>query len=113
MPLKRWRQKVGIVTQDPVLFSGSIASNICFGDDEDDENDSDSDSDSSAKMARITEAARQATALTFINSFEKGFDTLCGERGVALSGGQKQVSVEALFVEWREGQLANSNLQLN
>lgn len=70
-------EKVGVVSQEPVLFSTTIAENIAFG-------------SSKATMAEITEAAKAANAHDFISSFADGYDTLCGERGQQLSGGQKQ-----------------------
>ena len=70
-------EKVGVVSQEPVLFSTTIAENISFG-------------SSKATMAEVTEAAKAANAHDFISSFADGYDTLCGERGQQLSGGQKQ-----------------------
>lgn len=66
-----------MVTQDPVLFSGSILYNITYG-------------VSSATMEEATEAAKMANAHDFILRFPQGYDTEVGERGVQLSGGQKQ-----------------------
>eukprot|EP00040_Diaphanoeca_grandis_P009930 m.50854 g.50854 ORF g.50854 m.50854 type:complete len:691 (-) comp21358_c0_seq1:61-2133(-) len=71
------RRQIGVVEQTPVLFSGTIADNICFGVD-------------GATLADIKDAAAQAYALDFINDFPQGFDTIVGERGVMLSGGQQQ-----------------------
>ncbi len=72
------RQMIGIVSQDPVLFQGSIRDNIRYG-----MWDKVSDDD-------VTEAARQAFVLDFANSFPDGLDTMVGPRGVMLSGGQRQ-----------------------
>lgn len=71
------RATVGIVPQDIVLFGGTIADNIRYG-------------NLDASMEDIREAARAANALGFIESFPEGFDTVVGERGVRLSGGQRQ-----------------------
>lgn len=71
------RKLIGIVPQDPVLFSTSIRDNIAFGCPE-------------ATDSQIEQAACQAAADEFITPLADGYDTLVGERGVRLSGGQKQ-----------------------
>jgi len=71
------REHVGVVSQEPILFSTSVAANIRYGDLE-------------ASPEAVKEAARVANAHSFIESFPEGYDTLVGERGVQLSGGQKQ-----------------------
>eukprot|EP00953_Heterococcus_sp_UTEX-ZZ885_P039575 20285-Heterococcus_DN1.PRE.3 len=63
--------------QEPVLFNGSIRSNIATG-------------KPGATDAEIVEAARAANAHDFIKSFPNGYGTECGEGGMQLSGGQKQ-----------------------
>ena len=79
----KWLKKqIGIVSQEPVLFTGTIRENICYGLDMKDTTDAD-----------IDEACKKANAYDFIqdkNKFTEGYDTLIGERGVKLSGGQKQ-----------------------
>lgn len=80
MNLKAHRKKIGLVTQDPVLFSGSIKDNIAYG------------ADPSPSIEDIINAAQVANAHSFIQSFPKKYDTQVGERGTSLSGGQKQVS---------------------
>lgn len=72
------RRMVGIVSQDPVLFRGSIRDNIRYG-----EWDEISDED-------ILEAARKAHVLDFALGFPDGLDTMVGPRGMQLSGGQRQ-----------------------
>jgi ABC-type multidrug transport system fused ATPase/permease subunit len=72
--------KIGLVSQEPVLFGGSIKDNISFGLEESDTID----------IERIMEAAKLANAHDFIVNFENGYDTVVGERGIRLSGGQKQ-----------------------
>ncbi|KAG7343247.1 efflux ABC transporter permease/ATP-binding protein [Nitzschia inconspicua] len=72
------RQMIGVVSQDPVLFRGSIRDNIKYGMWE---NVSDED---------VVEAARQAFVLDFANNFPDGLDTMVGPRGMMLSGGQRQ-----------------------
>lgn len=71
------RAYIGIVLQEPYLFSRSIAENIGFALDD-------------ADPEKIREAARTACVHDTIEGFEKGYDTFVGERGVTLSGGQKQ-----------------------
>lgn len=71
------RKNIGMVPQEVILFGGTIAENIAYG-------------KPGASLPEITEAARKANALDFIQSFPEGFETAVGERGVKLSGGQKQ-----------------------
>jgi len=69
--------RIGLVSQEPVLFACSIKENITFG-------------VKGATMEQIVEAATRANAHQFISEFPEGYDALVGERGVRLSGGQKQ-----------------------
>ena len=71
------RRQIGIVPQDTVLFSGTIAQNIAFG-------------QAQFDLEAVKEAARIANAHPFISEFADGYQTWVGERGVNLSGGQKQ-----------------------
>ncbi len=71
------RRKIGVVSQEPILFSCSIAENIRYG-------------RASATDAEVFAAARAANAHSFIETFPEGYATLVGERGAQLSGGQKQ-----------------------
>jgi ABC transporter fused permease/ATP-binding protein len=71
------RRQVGVVAQEPLLFSSSIAENIRYG-------------RPSATDADVEAAARTANAEEFIQRFPDRYQTLVGERGVQLSGGQKQ-----------------------
>ncbi|MEH2356457.1 ABC transporter ATP-binding protein [Nostoc sp.] len=71
------RHQIGIVPQDVTLFSGTIAENIGYGQEELD-------------LAAIQEAAKIANAHSFITQFTQGYQTWVGERGVNLSGGQRQ-----------------------
>ena len=71
------RRHIGIVLQEPYLFSRTLSENIAIA-------------DPSADMARISGAAKIAAIDSAIRGFAKGYDTFVGERGVTLSGGQKQ-----------------------
>ena len=71
------RDQIAIVSQEPILISSTIEENIRYGKPE-------------ATDVEVTEAARSANALEFINRFPEGFKTRVGERGLQLSGGQKQ-----------------------
>ncbi len=71
------RRQVAIVMQDPFLFSGTIAENLRYGRPE-------------ATDEEVVQAARLAQAHDFIMSFPDGYDTMLGQRGVNVSGGQKQ-----------------------
>lgn len=71
------RKQIGVVAQEPLLFSTSIAENILYGRPE-------------ATQAEVEEAAKLANAHSFISAFPEGYKTLVGERGIQLSGGQKQ-----------------------
>jgi len=71
------RQNIGVVFQEPALFSGSIRDNIAYG-------------RPNASQDEIIAAAKAANAHDFIEAFDKGYDSEVGERGLKLSGGQKQ-----------------------
>jgi len=75
--LSAYRKNVSIVPQEVILFGGTIQENIAYG-------------RPSATTEEIREAASQANALEFIESFPEKFNTVVGERGVKLSGGQRQ-----------------------
>ena len=74
---RKLRAQIGVVLQEPLLFSGSIAENIAYGNNE-------------ATREQVIEAARAANAHKFIMHFPDGYDTEVGERGVRLSGGERQ-----------------------
>jgi len=80
-------QIVGIVGQEPVLFSGTILSNITYSCASKPPLTEEAEED---LMRRVEEAATIANAHTFISELPQGYDTEVGERGVQLSGGQKQ-----------------------
>jgi len=71
------RKNIGVVFQDPALFSGTIRENIGYASEK-------------ATAKQVEDAAKAANAHEFIKEFEKGYETEIGERGLKLSGGQKQ-----------------------
>ncbi|TYJ04953.1 hypothetical protein E1A91_A12G130200v1 [Gossypium mustelinum] len=74
----RWiRGKIGLVSQEPVLFTSSIKDNIAYGKED-------------ATIEEIQAAAELANAAKFIDKLPQGLDTMVGEHGTQLSGGQKQ-----------------------
>lgn len=75
--LNFYRSAIGIVPQEILLFGGTIRENIAYG-------------KPNATEEEIIEAAKQANAIKFIETFPEGLETLVGERGVKLSGGQRQ-----------------------
>lgn len=70
-------RQVGVVLQDPFLFHGTIAENISYGNPD-------------ARLTDIMEAARAANAHEFILRMPDGYDTMVGERGQRISGGERQ-----------------------
>ncbi len=82
--IKWLRSKIGLVSQEPILFSGSIADNIGYG------LGPDHSLTPAERQERIEEAAKQANAAEFITGFPRGYDTDVGTGGISLSGGQKQ-----------------------
>ncbi|MGD1905597.1 MAG: ABC transporter ATP-binding protein [Leptolyngbyaceae cyanobacterium] len=75
--LKSLRRQIGIVPQETVLFSGTIAENIAFG-------------QKNFDLEAVKAAAKVANAHDFISQFSQGYHAWVGERGVNLSGGQRQ-----------------------
>ncbi|NDP38607.1 MAG: ABC transporter ATP-binding protein/permease [Rhodoferax sp.] len=71
------RQAIGIVPQDTVLFNDTVEYNIAYG-------------KPGATREQVEEAARSAHIHNFISATPKGYDTMVGERGLKLSGGEKQ-----------------------
>lgn len=71
------KSQISVVSQEPILFSGSIRDNILYGAE-------------SASNRDVEEAARLAHVLQFTEKMTDGLDTIVGERGIALSGGQRQ-----------------------
>ena len=77
MDLHDLRDRIALVPQEPVIFSGTVMENIRYG-------------KPSATEQEVTEAARAAFAEEFIAQLPQGYDTYLGDRGVRLSGGQRQ-----------------------
>lgn len=77
MELNALRDQMAIVPQEVILFSGSIRENILFG-------------NPNATVEEVIEAAKQANAWEFIDTFPNKLETEVGDRGIQLSGGQKQ-----------------------
>ncbi len=75
--IRSLRSQIGYVTQETVLFQGTIAENIAYG-------------TRHATLDRIIEASTRSYAHGFIESMPGGYDALVGERGMSLSGGQRQ-----------------------
>ncbi len=75
--LQSLRQQMGLVTQDTFLFNDTIANNIAYG-------------RKDASQKEIEEAAQRAHAHNFITALPEGYNTIAGDRGVRLSGGQCQ-----------------------
>jgi ATP-binding cassette subfamily B protein len=77
LPLDGLRRLIGVVSQEPFLFSTSVRDNIAYG-------------RPSATDEEVRAAARMARADAFIEALPNGYDTVIGERGLTLSGGQRQ-----------------------
>ncbi|KAH6563599.1 hypothetical protein BASA62_008434 [Batrachochytrium salamandrivorans] len=91
IPLRRlnisWlRRHIGLVSQEPVLFAGTIAENVSFGLVGSPLETSTEDE----KLKLVMDACRQANAHDFVMKLSLGYDTRVGDRGLMLSGGQKQ-----------------------
>jgi ATP-binding cassette subfamily B protein len=71
------RREIGVIAQDPFLFSASVRENIAFG-------------RTDATDEEVERAARLAQAHEFVSALPQGYDTVIGERGITLSGGQRQ-----------------------
>jgi ABC-type multidrug transport system fused ATPase/permease subunit len=81
------RAQIGIVPQDPILFSGTLQENLLYGKPD-------------ATEAELLAATRAANADEFIVQLPEGYDTLVGERGLRLSGGQRQrIAIARAFLK--------------
>jgi ABC-type multidrug transport system fused ATPase/permease subunit len=77
--LQWWRNKIGLVNQEPILFNASIYENIAYG-----------DLSRDVPLTEIYEAAKIANIHQFIETLPQQYDTNVGAKGTQLSGGQKQ-----------------------
>jgi ATP-binding cassette subfamily B protein len=77
LTLTSLRREIGVIAQDPFLFSATVSENIAFG-------------RPGASSDDVERAARLAQAHEFIEALPDGYDTVIGERGITLSGGQRQ-----------------------
>ncbi|MGA9118568.1 MAG: ABC transporter ATP-binding protein [Bacteroidota bacterium] len=75
--IRSLRDKIGIVTQETILFNDTVRSNIAYGLDD-------------CPIEKVVAAARAANAHAFISDMPKGYDSVIGERGVKISGGERQ-----------------------
>ncbi|KAM0921314.1 hypothetical protein ACQ4PT_006954 [Festuca glaucescens] len=82
------RDQMGLVGQEPVLFNGTIRANITYG------------KHGEVTEEEVTAVAKAANAHDFISSLPQGYDTLVGEKGVQLSGGQKHLDEEVWDVRF-------------
>ena len=84
---KSLRDSIGVVFQEPALFSGTISENIAYARPD-------------ATIEEIISAAKSANAHDFISKFKDGYDSQIGEKGLKLSGGQKQrIAIARAFVK--------------
>lgn len=72
-----YRQKIGVLSQDPLIFPGTIRENLTYG-------------LTNVSLEEIVEACTVAQINPFISGLRDGYDSIIGERGVTISGGQKQ-----------------------
>jgi len=92
LPLADLRGAIGIVPQEPTLFSGTISENIAYAGIGEDGSRPSEDA--------VRAAAKAAHAVEFIDRLPDGFDTRVGERGVKLSGGQRQrIAIARVFLK--------------
>jgi ATP-binding cassette subfamily B protein len=77
IPLSHLRNQIGLVSQECMVFSGSVYDNIAYG-------------TKSPSRSQIMEVARMARVSEFVNRLPKKFESCIGQRGISLSGGQKQ-----------------------
>jgi ATP-binding cassette subfamily B protein len=77
LTLSSLRRAVGVISQDPFLFSATVRENIAFG-------------GGDLPLEAVEAVARAAQAHEFIERLPQGYDTVIGERGITLSGGQRQ-----------------------
>ncbi len=87
LSLSYLREQIGLVSQEPFLFNGTVAENILYG-------------NLNASQEQIEQAAQAANAEDFIAKLPQGYETLIGERGVRLSGGERhRLAIARVFLK--------------
>ena len=87
LKLSYLREQIGLVSQDPFLFNGTVLENILYGNIE-------------ANLDQVIRAAKASNADDFIQKLPEGYDTLIGERGVRLSGGERhRIAIARTFLK--------------
>ncbi len=87
LPLEFLRQNIGIVSQETYLFNGTIRENLLYAKPD-------------ATESELIEACKRANIYTFVEKQEKGLDTVVGNRGLKLSGGEKQrISIARILLK--------------
>lgn len=86
LTLNSLRKKIGVVSQDPYIFNGTIYENIAYA-------------DTNRSASAVMEAAKKAAIYDFIEGLPEGFNTKVGPKGMKLSGGQKQrIALARIFL---------------
>ena len=80
--LPSWRNQIGYVSQETVVFDDTIANNISLW--------TNIEHDNTSRLEQVREASRKAHIADFVESLPEGYETLVGDRGIRLSGGQRQ-----------------------
>jgi ABC-type multidrug transport system fused ATPase/permease subunit len=87
LTLSYLREQIGLVSQDPFLFNGNVLENILYGNIE-------------ANREQVIRAAKASNADDFIQKLPEGYETLIGERGVKLSGGERhRIAIARTFLK--------------
>ena len=104
IPLRELRSRIGIVLQEPFLFSGTIGENIAI-------TESGSEAAGQKHRAEMDRVIRMASLTETLKAFPEGEDTVVGERGVTLSGGQRQrVAIARLLTEHKPVMIFDDSL---
>ena len=104
IPLRELRSRIGIVLQEPFLFSGTIGENIAI-------TESGSEAAGQKLRAEMDRVIRMASLTETLKAFPEGEETVVGERGVTLSGGQRQrVAIARLLTEHKPVMIFDDSL---
>ena len=104
IPLRELRSRIGIVLQEPFLFSGTIGENIAI-------TESGSEAAGQKHRAEMDRVIRMASLTETLKAFPEGEETVVGERGVTLSGGQRQrVAIARLLTEHKPVMIFDDSL---